>query len=252
MEKKPYLSIIIPAFNEEKRIPSTLKEIDGYLREQSFSSVNCEIIVVNDGSTDKTAETCRNLTSTIQNLKIIDNKINQGKGAVVRQGMLAAKGKYRVFNDADNSTSIDQIEKMWPEFEKGFDVVIGSRDVKGAVLSPPQNSFRRFTGEVFKYLRKIIVGLWEIEDSQCGFKGFTERAAENIFPKAKISHFGFDPEILIIGKSLGYKIKEIPISWKNDPNSKVKFKSMIKMAIDLIKIRINILKRVYAPKKEKK
>ena len=104
MEKKPYLSIIIPAFNEEKRIPSTLKEIDGYLREQSFSSVNCEIIVVNDGSTDKTAETCRNLTSTIQNLKIIDNKINQGKGAVVRQGMLAAKGKYRVFTDADNST----------------------------------------------------------------------------------------------------------------------------------------------------
>jgi len=233
-----YLSVIIPAYNEEKRLPKTLKEIDKYLRNQSY---DYEIIVVNDGSKDKTIEVVNNLKSEIKNLKLIDNKINQGKGAVVRQGMLEAKGDFRIFTDADNSTSLDQIEKMWPEFESGYDIVIGSRDVKGAVLDPPQKFFRRFVGDGFKIFRKIIVGLWEIQDSQCGFKCFTKKSAQDIFPKCKINRFAFDPEILVIAKKLGFKIKEIPVYWKNDPDSKVKFKSMIKMAIDLLKIRWNLI-----------
>ena len=238
-----YLSVIIPAYNEEKRLPKTLEEIDNYLRRQSY---DYEIVVVNDGSKDLTAEAVRGMSSVIKNLKLIDNKINQGKGAVVRQGMVEAKGEYRLFTDADNSTSIDQIEKMWPEFEKGFDIVIGSRDIKGAVLDPPQPFLRNvILGEGFKLYRKFIIGLWKIQDTQCGFKAFSKKAAENIFPKCKINRFAFDPEILVVAKKLGYKIKEIPVYWKNDPESKVKFNSMVKMAIDLLKIKWNLTRGFY-------
>jgi dolichyl-phosphate beta-glucosyltransferase len=237
-----HLSVIIPAYNEEKRLPQTLREIDDYLRKQNYDS---EIIVVSDGSKDKTVEVAKNLMSEIKNLRVIEFKENRGKGFGVKEGMLSALGDFRLFTDADNSTPINQIEKFWPEFEKGFDVVIGSRDIKGAVLDPPQPLFRRFTGEAFKYLRKIVVDLWEIEDSQCGFKCFTKKAAEDIFPKCKILRFAFDPEILLIGKKTGYKIKEIPVYWKNDLKSKVKLKSMIKMLIDLFKIKLNEIKGEY-------
>lgn len=240
-----HLSVIIPAYNEEKRLGKTLDEIANYLAKQNYSY---EILVVNDGSKDKTAQVVKEKMAFIKNLKLIDNKENRGKGAVVRQGMLEAKGDYRLFTDADNSTSIDQIEKMWPEFEKGFDIVIGSREIKGAILDPPQNLFRRFVGEGFRIFRKIILGLWEIEDTQCGFKCFTKRAAEDIFPQCQIDRFAFDPEVLLIGKKLGYKIKEIPVYWKNDPESKVKLKSIFKMAVDLLKIKWNLIRGKYARK----
>ena len=238
-----YLSVIIPAYNEEKKLPKTLEEIDKYLSRQNY---DYEILVVNDGSKDKTAEVVTGLTGVIKNLRLFDNKINQGKGAVVRQGMLEAKGDFRLFTDADNSTSIDQIEKMWIEFKNGYDIIIGSRDVKGAVLDPPQPFLRNvILGQSFKLFRKFIVGLWGIQDTQCGFKCFTKKAAENIFPKCKINRFAFDPEILIIAKKMSYKIKEIPVYWRNDPESKVKPKWMVNMAVDLLKIRWNLLKGIY-------
>ncbi len=239
---KVFLSVIVPAYNEEERLPKTLREIDDYLKKQNFSF---EIVVVSDGSTDRTCQVVENLKSEIENLKLICEKENRGKGYGVKRGMLTSQGKFRLFTDADNSTPIPQIEKFWPEFEKGADIVIGSRDLKGAVLDPPQPLFRRFVGEVFKYLRKIIVGLWEIEDTQCGFKCFRGDAAEKIFPKCKIERFAFDPEILLIAKKLGYKIKEVPVYWKNEPHSKVKIKSMFNMAKDLIKIRLNEIKGIY-------
>jgi dolichyl-phosphate beta-glucosyltransferase len=238
-----YLSVIIPAYNEEKRLPKTLEEIDKYLRTKTY---DYEILVVNDGSKDKTVEVVESLKPKIKNLKVTGYEKNRGKGYAVRFGMLEAKGDYRLFTDADDSTSIDQVEKIWPCFEKGFDIVIGSRDVKGAVLSPSQPFLRKIIlGEGFKLYRKIIIGLWGIEDTQCGFKCFTKKAAENIFPKCRIDRFAFDPEILVIAKKLGYKIKEIPVYWKNDPESKVKFKSVFKMALDLIKIKINLIKGLY-------
>jgi len=255
-----YLSVIIPAYNEEKRLSKTLEEIDKYLSKQRVAEASphlppCsasphsvydyEILVVNDGSKDKTAQVIRDRVSVIQNLRLIDNKKNNGKGYVVRQGMLEAKGEYRIFTDADNSTSIDQVEKMWPYFEAGFDIVFGSRDAKGAILNPPQSPLRRFLGEAFGFLTNLIVGTWGIADSQCGFKCFTKKAAENIFPKCKINRFAFDPEFFVIAKKLGYKIKEIPVYWENDPESKVKFKWMVNMGIDLLKIRWNIITKKY-------
>jgi len=241
-KEKLFLSVIIPAYNEEKRLPKTLEEIDKYLREQTY---NYEILVVNDGSKDRTVEMAKGLISKIKNLKVTGYEKNRGKGFAVRFGMVKAKGKFRLFTDADNSIPIKETEKMWPEFEKGADVVIGSREIKGAILDPPQSLFRRFLGEGFKLLRKIIVGLWEIQDSQCGFKCFRAEVVEKVFPKCEINRWAFDPEILVLAKMAGYKIKEIPIYWKNDPHSKVKFKSIFNMAKDLLKIRMNLILRKY-------
>ena len=246
-----YLSVIIPAYNEEKRLPGTLQSINDYLSLQSY---DYEILVVDNGSTDQTAEIVRNLTRQIKGLRLIEGSASRGKGFAVKKGILEAKGNFRIFTDADNSTSINQLEKMRPYFKKacpefaegGYDIVIGSRDVKGAVLDPPQSWLRNtILGKGFRLYRKIILGLWSIQDTQCGFKCFTQKAAQEIFPKCQIEDFAFDPEILVVGKLLGYKIKEIPVYWKNDPDSKVKFKSIIKMAIDLLKIRWNLVCHKY-------
>ena len=242
MSNKIRLSVIIPAYNEEKRIAKTLVDVGGYLSKQSYGY---EIIVVSDGSRDKTADVVRKLMPKIKALKLIDNKENNGKGFVVRQGMLKAQGNYRLFMDADNSTPVKEVEKIWPYFEKGFEVVIGSREVEGAILDPPQPWLRKKTGAAFRLLTNIFTGLWEIRDTQCGFKGFTKKAVKNIFPKCRINRFAFDPEMLVIAKKLGYKIKEIPIYWRNDPESKVKFKNMVKMGIDLMKVRRNLIRRIY-------
>lgn len=242
------LSVIFPAYNEENRLPKTIRLTDEYLRQQPY---DYEILAVNDGSKDRTAEKVKELQSQIRNLKLIDNKENHGKGYVVRQGMLEAKGDYRLFSDSDNSTSIDQVEKMWPWFEKGFDVVIGSRDVKGAILDPPQPFIRKILlGEGFKLLRKIIVGLWGLEDTQCGFKCFSAKAAEDVFSKVKTEGFNFDVESLVLAKRLGYKIKEIPVTWINDLESKVKLKHIFRMFKDMLKLRRDLIFRRYA-KKEK-
>ncbi len=237
------LSVIIPAYNEEKRIGKTLGEINAYLSRQNY---DYEILVVDNGSKDKTRDIVHELQGRIKGLKLVERN-SGGKGKAVSAGMLEAQGDFRIFTDADNSTSIDQIEKMWPEFQNGFDVVIGSRDIKGAVLSPPQPWIRQvLLGEGFKLYRKLIIGLWGIEDTQCGFKGFSAKAAKEVFPKSKIDHFAFDPEILVLAQKSGYKIKEIPVVWKNDLDSKVKPSAIIKMALDLIKIKWNLINKKYA------
>ena len=240
-----YLSIVIPAYNEEKRLPRTLREIDKYLRNQKYQY---EILVVSDGSKDRTAEVARDLKPEIKGLRIIDNKENHGKGFVVRQGLLEAEGEIRLFTDADNSTSIDQVEKMFPYFEKGFDIVIGSRDIKGAVLDPPQPWHRQIVGNIFNLMVQFLVGLWGIWDTQCGFKSLSAKAAEDILPDCRIDRWAFDPEILKVGKKRGYKIKEVPVLWVNDPDSKVNLKGMMRMALDLLKIRWNLITRKYAKK----
>lgn len=237
-----YLSVIIPAYKEAKRIPETLKKVSNYLKKQSYSY---EIVVVNDGSPDNTAQVVRNLSESIDNLRLVDNKENHGKGYVVRQGLVEAKGDYRVFMDADNSTSVNHIERMFPQFEKGFDVVIGSRDIEGSKLPVPQGWFRQRVGDVFNLMVQFICGLWGIWDTQCGFKGFTRKAAENIIPLCKINRFAFDPEMLVVAKKLGYKIKEVPVTWYNDEASTVGFGNMINMAKDLLRIRLNIIKGEY-------
>ncbi len=241
MKKNPYLSIIIPAYNEENRIAKTLKEINDYLLSKEF---DYEIIVISDGSKDKTSDIVLGMKKEIKNLIFINNKENNGKGFVVRQAIMLAKGDYRLFADADNSTPIKEIEKFFPFF-KDYSVIIGSRAIKGADIKNPQSFLRRFLGKTFNLMVQIIVGLWGIWDTQCGFKVLSKEVAEKILPLCKINRWAFDPEILKLTLKNGHKIKEVPVMWINDIESKVKKSAMIKMGIDLFLIRLNLIFKKY-------
>ena len=164
---------------------------------------------------------------------------NRGKGFAVKRGMLAAAGEYRMFMDADNATSIDQVVKMWAEFAKGFHVVIGSRDITGAQIAVSQPWWRRRLGDVFNLIVQSISGLWGIWDTQCGFKGFSAKAAQEIFSCATINRWAFDVEVLVIAKKRGYTIKEMPVTWVNDKDSKVRFFGMVKMLLEVLQIAWN-------------
>lgn len=236
------LSVIVPAYNEENRLPKTLYALDEYLKKQDYSY---EILVVSDGSQDRTVEVVQELAQKIQNLRVIEEKVNHGKGYAVRKGMLEAKGAYRVFLDADNSTSIEHVEKLWPEFKKGHEVVIGSRDIKGAEIVVRQPWWRQRLGDVFNLIVQVLSGLWGIWDTQCGFKGFSAHAAQRIFSRGVIDRWAFDVEALVVAKKLGYDIKEIPVRWVNDKESKVTFSGMVKMLLEVLQITVNNIVRKY-------
>ena len=239
-----HLSIIVPAYNEERRLPKTLKAIDDYLRSQDYDS---EIVVVSDGSQDKTAQVSKELG--ILNLRVIENKENHGKGYVVRQGMLEAKGDFRVFMDADNSTTVNHVERMWPRFGEGSDVVICSRDHKDSVIPTPQSFSRRMLGDLFNVgVVQLIGGLWGMWDTQCGFKGFTAKAAQDIFSRSVIDRWAFDVEALVIAKKLGYRVTEVPVLWINDAESKVGvgLKPMIRVFREVAQIRWNSITGKYS------
>lgn len=236
-----YLSVIIPTYNEEKRISTTLLAIDEYLAKQKY---DYEIIVVDDGSSDKTSEIVNNFKSMVRNMKLVENKENHGKGFVVRQGMLEAQGDYRVFTDADNSTSIDQIEGFLPFFKEGYDVVIGSRAIRGAKINVHQPFHKELLGKMGNKLIQVVA-VWGIKDTQAGFKCFSARAAEDIFPRAFINRWGFDVEALALAKKLGYKIKELPIVWVNDLNTHVKPSAYFQVFLETFKVRWSFITGKY-------
>lgn len=239
---QPYLSIIVPAYNEAERITQTLLDIDKRLSSVDYSY---EILVVNDGSTDNTAGVVSNMTKLVKNLKLIDIKDNGGKGGTVRQGMLLATGKIRLFTDADNSTSIDQFEKMMPFFKEGYEVVIGSRSMKGAKLDPAEPFYRQVPGKIGNLIFQVTLGLWGIYDTQCGFKAFTDEATERIFKLSTIGGWGFDVEILTLAKRMGYKIGEIPVHWVNDTRSHIKASAYLKVLGETLTIRYKLWKGEY-------
>lgn len=230
------LSVIIPAYNEERRIGKTLRSISQYLQAQSF---DYEILAVDDGSKDGTALLVKQLANSIKNLRLLANKENHGKGWAVKQGMLAATGDIRLFMDADNSTKIDEFSKMIPYFERGFDLVIGSRRIGGSVIAARQPWIRDFLGGVFRLIVHTLVPLG-VADSQCGFKAVTSRASREIFPKQRIYRWAFDVEILALAEKNNFKIKEVPITWINDAESHVKLSGMVKMLFEVLQIRINL------------
>ncbi|MEK7565268.1 MAG: dolichyl-phosphate beta-glucosyltransferase [Patescibacteria group bacterium] len=235
----PYISIIIPSYNEEKRIAKTLQRFKEYLSAQDYTY---EVLVVIDGARDKTAEVAQKFVSDWSQLKVVNNKQNHGKGFVVKQGMLEAKGEYRVFTDADNSTDIKHLEKMILKFKEGFKVVIGSRDYKdaiGATQAIPQSGFKRLLGNMGNIFIQVVAvfGIW---DTQNGFKGFSASAAEKIFSKITIERWGFDVEVLALARKFGYKIAIIPIYWENDAESHVKLSGYLGVLRDTVKVRLNL------------
>jgi glycosyltransferase involved in cell wall biosynthesis len=234
-----YLSVIIPAYNEAERITKTLKIIFSYLQKQPYS---WEILVVNDGSKDNTADIIRDLAVGIPHLQLIDRKENKGKGYTVRQGILAAKGKVRLFTDADNSTDISYFEKMRPLFDKGYDIVISTRDskdAKGASQEISQPWPKRLLGNLGNlYIQFMAVpGIW---DSQNGFKAFRDYASEKIFKLTKINRWAFDVEALALARKLNYKIAIIPVHWINDPKSHVSLMGYFRTLWEVLKIRRNL------------
>lgn len=238
-----HLSVIIPAYNEENRIKGTLEAVYNYLSRQNYS---WEVIVVSDGSNDRTVEVVSEFISNKPEMSLVANTKNNGKGYVVRQGMLQAQGDFRLFTDADNSTSIEQIEKFLPYVtEKEYDIVIGSIEVPGAEIKENAQWYRRILGKYSKYLIRVVAGLWRIHDTQRGFKLFSAASARNVFSRTKIDSFGFDIEVLALAKKMGYKIKEFPVIWNNPGDSKVSLKSYFGVLRDLFKIRWYLLTNNY-------
>ena len=249
--EKIQLSIIVPAYKESERIGPNLLEIKKYVEERQLSY---EILVVVDGSPDNTAEVARGYGEQIKNLRVIENKENHGKGYVVRQGLLEARGEYRVFLDADGSTSIVHMDKALELLRSGADVVVGSRDIKGAYIQVHQPRYREIMGNMGNWLIRIVLGLWRYPDTQCGFKVLTARAAEEIASRMVVDRFGFDFELIILAKKLGFNVVQMPVRWLNEEGSTVGLtgpNGFIQVLIDLFKTRVRLWSGKYNIKKIK-
>lgn len=228
------LSLVIPAYNEEQRLRASLPSVLEYLSKQPYT---WEVIVVDDGSRDQTSEVARELAAGRENVRVLRNEPNRGKGYSIRRGMLEARGAFRLFSDADFSTPIEEIEKFWKAVEEGYDVVIGSRGLEESQLIVRQNIFRETMGRIFNFIVRLLL-IPGIHDTQCGFKMFSARAAETVFPQQTLDGFSFDVEILYLALRAGFRVKEVPIRWINSPATKVSpLRDATKMFIDVLKIR---------------
>ncbi|MBX3024868.1 glycosyltransferase family 2 protein [bacterium] len=230
-----HLSVVIPAFNEARRLPRTLEQVTTYLARQDYRS---EIVVVDDGCSDGTASLVRGWPAGPLPLRLIahpDGR-NHGKGATVRLGLTQAVGAHRLFMDADSSTTIDHIERFWPAFAEGYDVVIGSRDVAGAHVVIHQPWYKELGGKLGNL---IIRGLAVpgIHDTQNGFKAVTARCAEDVVPRLTIDRWGFDVELLVAARCRGYRVKEVPIVWRNDAASTVPASAYLQVLGEVFRVR---------------
>jgi dolichyl-phosphate beta-glucosyltransferase len=233
----PELSIVIPSFNEEARLPVTLADISAYIR---ASKRVTEVIVVDDGSTDRTADVANSFRGEIQRLRVIANKTNRGKGYSVRHGMLEARGRIVLFTDADLSAPIAEADKLIAALGD-HDVAIGSRALNRSLISVHQSVFREYAGIIFNLIVRTILRL-PFVDTQCGFKAFHRDRCRVIFQQQRIERFGFDPELLYLARHHGLSAVEIPVRWAHSPATKVSmFRDSIQMFLDVFIIRWNAL-----------
>jgi glycosyltransferase involved in cell wall biosynthesis len=231
----PLYSIILPAFNESSRLAASLAKALAFVREKRWS---VEIIVVNDGSRDDTAEIVKRFMLEAPEIRLLENPGNRGKGYSVRNGMLNAGGEILLFSDADFSSPIEESIKLIDAIAQGADVAFGSRWLLAETQTLRQSLLRQFVGRVYNLLLRLVLGL-PYKDTQCGFKAFTRPAAEVIFTRQQIERWGFDPELLFIARKFGLKMTEVPVAWANDDRSKVNLiVDGFKMFYELLKIRI--------------
>lgn len=235
MTPPPELSVIIPAYNEEERLPQTLEQVSRYLRTLPFLS---EVIVVDDGSTDNTAQVVSALAKNTPYLSLISNDGNRGKGFSVRHGMLEARGRIALFTDADLSAPIEEAQKLLTAMESG-DIAIGSRAMDRRLIEIHQSRAREIAGILFNWIMRLLISL-PFEDTQCGFKAFAMPESRIIFEQQRILDFGFDPEILFLAKRHDLRVVEVPVRWSHDPRTKVHvFRDSARMLLDLFLIRWN-------------
>ncbi|MFN0150986.1 MAG: dolichyl-phosphate beta-glucosyltransferase [bacterium] len=228
------LSVVIPAFNEERRIGATLDRVVEYL---AASAADFEVIVVDDGSSDRTTAVVRDRASRDARVRLVALGENHGKGEAVKRGVLAARGEWVIFSDADLSTPIEEAEKLLAKALDGFPVTIGSRTIRGANVEVHQPWYRELMGKTFNAFVRVVV-LDGFVDTQCGFKCFRGDAARAIFERTRIKRFAFDVEALIVARRLGLAVAEVPIRWANEPHSRVAiFRDSTRMFLDLFRIR---------------
>ena len=234
MSNNIYLTVVVPAYNEEKRIGFSLFRIKDYLQSRQLSA---EIILVDDGSTDRTAEVALEIMEDYPDFRVITLPLNRGKGAAVRAGMLQARGELVLFTDADLSTPIEELEKFLPLIREGYDLVIGCRALPESIIKERQSWLREHLGKCFNLLVRLLV-MSGFRDTQCGFKLFRKEAAREIFFRLETEGFAFDVEVLLLARRLGYRIAQLPVVWINHPQSRVRlFRTSLSMLVELLKIR---------------
>jgi dolichyl-phosphate beta-glucosyltransferase len=232
------ISIVIPAYNEQNRLGPSLQKIRRYLDSSSWDF--CEIVVVNDGSRDKTSDVARN-----QGARVLENPGNRGKGYTVRHGMLEAKGDWVLYTDADLSSPIEELEKLWAAVARDkAQVAIGSRAVDRSLVGVHQPLVRELSGRFFNLVMRMITGL-PFRDTQCGFKLFEAATARDVFSRQQLEGFGFDVEVLFIAQKLGRRALEVPVRWDNVEGTKVSLWSGAKAFVDPLKVRLNSMKGLY-------
>jgi dolichyl-phosphate beta-glucosyltransferase len=228
------VSVVIPAYNEGEHIFRTLRGVDDYL---AGKWPRYEIIVVDDGSRDKTVAEVERAAERGK-VRLLKNQRNRGKGYSVRRGMLASRGRYVLFSDADLSTPIAELDRLLREARRGHDVVIGSRALRNSHIDVHQPFYRELMGKVFNLILRSL-GLSRFRDTQCGFKLFSRKAVQAIFPLIRIQRFAFDVEILLIAERLGFKVKQVPGHWRESLPSKVSlFRDSTRMFLDVIRVRL--------------
>jgi len=231
------LSIIVPSFNEELRLPASLELIAAYV---NSSDRVTEVLVVDDGSADRTAEVAASFQDRIQNLRVLMNGENRGKGYSVRHGMQEARGEYVLFTDADLSAPIEESDKLLSALRQ-YDVAIGSRALNRDLIDVHESLFREFAGIIFNRIVRIVLWL-PFVDTQCGFKAFRRESCRIIFEQQRIERFGFDPELLYLARHHGLKATEIPVRWSHSPATKINMmRDSIQMFVDVFAIRWNSL-----------
>jgi dolichyl-phosphate beta-glucosyltransferase len=237
-------SIILPAYNESARITATLDKILAHSTERGW---NVEVIVVNDGSSDRTAEIVLEYAKKHAALRLLENPGNRGKGFSVRNGMLHAKGDILLFSDADLSSPIEEADKLFAAIVNGADIAIGSRWIDSRLQIRKQPLHRRIFGRIFNLALRLILGL-QFKDTQCGFKAFTRRSAQAIFPQQKIERWGFDPELLYLARKFGFTVSEVPVTWSHREGTRIHpLRDGVRMFVELLRIRWYALKGNYVP-----
>jgi len=227
-------SIVIPAYNESRRIERTLKKVLAYVAEQGW---NAEVIVVNDGSRDNTAEIVRHCAEKNAALRLIENPGNRGKGYSVRNGMLHALGAVMLFSDADLSAPIEESAKLFAQIQAGADVAIGSRWIKPELQTQKQSLHRQVFGRVFNLALRLLLG-FRFKDTQCGFKAFSRRAVDIIFPLQKIERWAFDPEVIFLAEKNGLKVVEVGVQWAHEKGGSIHpVRDGVHMLWEVVKVR---------------
>jgi dolichyl-phosphate beta-glucosyltransferase len=239
----PDLSIVIPAYNEELRLPATLERLAEYL---PTLGLRTEVLIVDDGSRDRTAAVAESFGEKISGLRVLSNGTNRGKGYSVRHGMLEAAGEQVLFTDADLSAPIEESDQLISALKNGYDVAIGSRALNRSLISTHESVFREFAGIIFNKIVRVVLWL-PFVDTQCGFKAFRRERCRIIFELQRIEGFGFDPELLYLARHYGLRAIEIPVRWGHSPDTKVSMlRDSFKMFIDIFVIRWNALSGKYA------